>query len=144
VLVQGHLRLKLEPLAQPHAHRVAEVAAGGGADEQHRDPEMVRDEHPVGRDERHRAEDRPEEREDDRAARHARRRLPLKVLRVALDDAGIELMHGRHTLLIGGERGGLEDRRSLVRELLQTSHLAPNEAGNHEVPQLRKIGAHTT
>jgi hypothetical protein len=97
VLVQGHLRLKLEAFAQPHADGITEVAAGSSADEQHRNAEVMRDEHPVGREERHRAEDRPEEGKDDRVAHHARRRLPLKVLRVALDDAGIELIHIRHS-----------------------------------------------
>ncbi len=57
-LVQRHLRLEPKPLGAADADRVPEVATGGGADEQERETEDVRDEHAVRRNERHRAEDR--------------------------------------------------------------------------------------
>jgi hypothetical protein len=48
------------------------------------------------------------------------------------------------TLLIGGERGRLEVLRGLVRELLQTSHLAPNEADDDGSAQLRATNKRST
>jgi len=96
-LVQGQLRLEPEAFGAPHADRVAEVAACGGTDEEEREAERVRDEHAVGREERHRAEEGADERDGDRVAHDARRRPPLKVLCVPLDDARVKLGHHSHS-----------------------------------------------
>jgi hypothetical protein len=94
--VQRHLRLEPEPFGAAHTDGVAEVSAGGGADQQERDPQIVRDEDAIWCHERGRAEDRAEQGERDRVAHDPGGRLPLKVLRVPLDDAGIKVFaHGR-------------------------------------------------
>ena len=118
-LVQRHLRLEPKPLGAADADRVPEVATGGGADEQQREAEDVRDEHPVRRHERHRAENRAEQGADDRVPDDASRGPPGEVLGIALDDGRIQLRRRLHSTLIGRERGWLEDRASRVGTHLQ-------------------------
>jgi hypothetical protein len=118
-LVQRDLCLEAEAFRAADAHRVAEVAPRGGADQEDREAERVRDEHAVRRDERHGAEPGAENGEDDRIAHDASRRPPGEVFRISFDDARVELSRGLHSVLIGRGRGRLEVRNTPVERLLQ-------------------------
>jgi hypothetical protein len=117
--VQRDLGLEAEAFRAADAHRVTEVAARGGADQQDREAERVRDEHAVRGDERHGAEPGAEQGEDDRVAHDASRRPAGEVFRISFDDARVELGRRLHSVLIGRGRGRLEVPHMPIQRRLQ-------------------------